>query len=256
MKHIIIAILIIIGLLVAAGLLILANKKLKKEREHSRKLTEQLVEAMVGAIDAKDIYTQGHSIRVALYSRELARRAGKSRKFQRSIYYLGMVHDVGKIGVPGAILRKTGELTDEEYQEIREHPTTGGEILSGISEIPRIRIGALYRHEHYDGSGYPFGLKGDSIPEEGRIIAVADTYDAMASNRSYRAAMPQNKIREVIKENAGRQLDPYYANLMLEMIDDDKNYVMRGQAVASRDSIDNIRFFLSEQRKKDKNMSK
>ncbi|MEE0955219.1 MAG: HD domain-containing phosphohydrolase [Eubacterium sp.] len=256
MNHTFIAILIIISLLFVAATLVYSNEKLKKEREHSRKLTNQLVEAIVGAIDAKDIYTQGHSIRVALYSRELARRAGKSTEFQRNIYYLGMVHDVGKIGVHGAILRKTGELTEEEYEEIRKHPTMGGEILSGISEIPRIRVGALYHHERYDGTGYPFGLKGDSIPEEGRIIAVADTYDAMASNRSYRAAMPQEEIRKVIKENAGKQLDPYYAGLMLDIIDDDKNYVLRGQAVASKDSIDNIRFFLSEKARSEREVAK
>ncbi len=156
-----------------------------------------------------------------------------------------MVHDVGKIGIPGNILRKTDKLTPEEYAKVREHPTLGGEILDGVTEIPRIRIGALYHHEHYDGGGYPFGMIGDSIPEEARIIAVADAYDAMASNRSYRSAMPQEDIRKIIADSAGTQLDPKYAQLMIDMIDDDKNYIMRGQAVASKDSIGMIRDFLA-----------
>lgn len=245
MRHLLIAIAIIIFLLFLAGQLIYSNRKLKKEREHSKALTNQFIRAIVETIDAKDDYTQGHSVRVALYSRELARRAGKSKEFQENIYYQGLVHDVGKIAVPGAILRKNGNLTDEEYAKIREHPTKGNDILKNISAIPRIRIGALYHHEHWDGSGYPFGLRRDSIPEEGRIIAVADTYDAMASTRSYRAAMPQDKIRQEIKECAGKQLDPEYCRLMLNMIDDDRNYVMRGQAIASEESIANIKYFLS-----------
>ena len=177
MEKIIIAVIIITALVVVAGILIYSNWKLRREHKHSELLTDQLITTLVSAIDAKDPYTQGHSIRVAMYSRELARRAGKPRDFQKSIYYLGMVHDVGKIGIPGNILRKTDKLTPEEYAKVREHPTLGGEILDGVTEIPRIRIGALYHHEHYDGGGYPFGMIGDSIPEEARIIAVADAYD-------------------------------------------------------------------------------
>lgn len=247
-EKIIITSLIILALIVVASVLTISNIRLRREHLHAERLTDQLITTLVSAIDAKDTYTQGHSIRVALYSKELARRAGKSQKFQDNVYYLGMVHDVGKIGVPGVILRKTEKLTDEEYNKIREHPTMGGEILDGITEIPGIRIGALYHHEHYDGSGYPFGMRGDSIPEEARIIAVADTYDAMASNRYYRSAMPQDKIRDIIEESAGKQLDPFYAKLMIEMIDDDKNYVMRGQQIASRDSIGNIRDYLNIKR--------
>lgn len=228
-------------------ILIISNLNLRKEHRRSERLTDQLISTLVSAVDAKDVYTQGHSIRVALYSRELARRAGKDSAFQKNIYYLGMVHDVGKIGVPGAILRKTDKLTDEEYEKVREHPQKGGDILEGVTEIPGIRKGALYHHEHYDGSGYPFGMKGESIPEEARIIAVADAYDAMASNRSYRKAMPQEEIRKIITDSAGTQLDPKYAALMIDMIDDDRDYVMRGQAVASKDSIGNIRNFLAGQ---------
>ncbi|MEE3480565.1 MAG: HD-GYP domain-containing protein [Lachnospiraceae bacterium] len=245
MEKIIISLIVITALVVVAGILIYSNLKLRKEHKHSELLTDQLITTLVSAIDAKDPYTQGHSIRVAMYSRELARRAGKSTEFQKNIYYLGMVHDVGKIGVPGSILRKTEKLTPEEYAKVREHPTMGGEILDGVTEIPRIRIGALYHHEHYDGGGYPFGMIGESIPEEARIIAVADAYDAMASNRSYRTAMPQEDIRKIITDSAGSQLDPKYAQLMIDMIDDDKDYIMRGQAVASKDSINMIRDFLA-----------
>lgn len=245
MDRIIIAAIIAAALISVTIILIISNMKLRKEQKHADMLTDQLITTLVSAIDAKDPYTQGHSIRVALYSRELARRAGKDARFQKNIYYLGMVHDVGKIGVPGVILRKTEKLTDEEYQKVREHPEMGGEILEPVTEIPRIRIGALYHHEHYDGSGYPYGMIGESIPEEARIIAVADAYDAMASNRSYRKAMPQEEIRKIITDSSGTQLDPKYAALMLQMIDDDNYYVMRGQAVASKDSIANIRNFLA-----------
>ena len=132
------------------------------------------------------------------------------------------MHDVGKIGIPGTIINKKGRLTDEEYEIIKTHPEKGGEILSKISLSPNLPIGAKYHHERYDDKGYPEGLKGEEIPEIARIIAVADTYDAMASKRSYRDGLPIEKIKSELKNGLGTQFDPEFAKVMLDLIDSGK----------------------------------
>ena len=137
-----------------------------------------------------------------------------------------MLHDIGKIGISNEIINKTGKLTDEEYEIIKTHPSIGGDILSNISEIPNIAIGARWHHERYDGKGYPDGLKGKDIPELARIIGVADAYDAMTSKRSYRDVLSQEIVRLEIEKGKGTQFDPVFAEIMLEMIDEDKNYDM------------------------------
>lgn len=188
----------------------------------------QLVTTLVNAVDAKDPYTNGHSNRVALYAREIAKLDGKSEAYQDRIYYIGIVHDIGKIGIPDSILEKPGRLTDEEFGVIKTHSVQGAEILSDTTEMPWIMTGAKWHHERYDGKGYPDGLAGEAIPEEARIIAVADAYDAMTSDRSYRSGMDQKKVRTIIEEGKGTQWDPHFADIMLEMIDHDKDYRMRG----------------------------
>lgn len=197
----------------------------------SRKKTEQLfvqtVTALSDAVDAKDRYTSGHSKRVAEYSRRIAERLGKSRSEQEEIYRAGLLHDVGKIRIPEEIINKPGRLTDEEFNIIKIHPVTGYHILRGISEESIIAIAAKYHHERYDGKGYPNGLEGDKIPEVARIIGVADSYDAMASNRSYRTALPQEVVRKEIEKGRGTQFDPQMADVMLQMIDEDKEYRMK-----------------------------
>ncbi|MBP3610381.1 MAG: response regulator [Lachnospiraceae bacterium] len=197
----------------------------------SRKKTEQLfvqtVTALSDAVDAKDRYTSGHSKRVAEYSRRIAERLGKSRSEQEEIYRAGLLHDVGKIRIPEEIINKPGRLTDEEVNIIKIHPVTGYHILRGISEESIIAIAAKYHHERYDGKGYPNGLEGDKIPEVARIIGVADSYDAMASNRSYRTALPQEVVRKEIEKGRGTQFDPQMADVMLQMIDEDKEYRMK-----------------------------
>ncbi len=140
---------------------------------------------------------------------------------------MGLLHDVGKIGVPDEVINKPGRLTEEEFAKIKKHPSIGSKILSNIKEMPELASGAKWHHERYDGSGYPEGLSGDEIPEEARIIAVADAYDAMTSNRSYRGSLPQETVRREIEKGKGSQFDPKFANIMLEMIDDDKEYLMR-----------------------------
>ena len=140
---------------------------------------------------------------------------------------MGLLHAVGEIGVPDAIINKPGRLTDEEFAVIKTHPSTGARILAAIEEMPGLAVGAHWHHERYDGGGYPDGLAGEDIPEEARIIAVADAYDAMTSNRSYRDAMPQEKVREQVERGRGMQFDPHFADIMLAMIDDDSGYRMR-----------------------------
>lgn len=187
----------------------------------------QIVQALAASVDAKDRYTHGHSSRVAQYATEIARRAGYSEQELDAIYMMGLLHDVGKIGIQDAIINKNGRLTDEEFAQIKTHPAVGAQILEKITDLPELKLGARWHHERYDGRGYPDGLAGDSIPEVARIIAVADTYDAMTSNRSYRTQMPQADVRAEIERCSGSQFDPRFAAIMLEMIDEDTDYEMR-----------------------------
>ena len=200
----------------------LRNKQAKIED-----LYIQTVTALSEAVDAKDRYTSGHSKRVAEYSRMIAKRMGKSKKEQEEIYRAGLLHDVGKIRVPVDIINKPGRLTEDEFNIIKLHPVTGYHILKGISGNSNIAIAAKYHHERYDGKGYPHGMEGENIPEMARILGVADSYDAMTSNRSYRNALPQDVVRSEIEKGKGTQFDADIADIMLQMIDEDTNYVMK-----------------------------
>jgi response regulator RpfG family c-di-GMP phosphodiesterase len=195
--------------------------------QENENLSLRIVQTLAEAIDAKDNYTNGHSGRVAKYTREIARRFGYSQKRQDEIYMMGLLHDVGKIGVPDAVINKPAKLTEEEYAQIKTHPVMGDRILKNIRERPKLAVGARWHHERYDGTGYPDGLSGDIIPEEARIIAVADAYDAMTSRRSYRGILPQDIVRNEIKNGKGKQFDPAFADIMLTMIEEDKDYILR-----------------------------
>lgn len=192
-----------------------------------QRMSTQVIAAIAETIDAKDEYTRGHTGRVAAYSVEIARRAGHSTDSQNLIYMAGLLHDVGKIGIPDAVLNKPARLTDEEYELIKSHPVIGWEIMNKIAELADILPGIRNHHERYDGAGYPDGLKGDAIPVIARIIAVADTYDAMTSKRRYRGVMMQDKVRKEIEAARGTQFDPVFADIMLEMINEDKDFDMR-----------------------------
>jgi putative two-component system response regulator len=198
----------------------------EKTRENEN-LFLHVVESLADAIDAKDNYTNGHSGRVAVYSKKIAARYGYDEKRQEKIFMMGLLHDVGKIGVPDEVINKPGRLTDEEFACIKKHPAIGGKILSNIKEMPELAAGAKWHHERYDGRGYPEGLAGENIPEEARIIAVADAYDAMTSNRSYRGALPQETVRGEIEKGKGSQFDPIFAEIMLAMIEEDPDYQNR-----------------------------
>ncbi|MCR4946253.1 MAG: response regulator [Lachnospiraceae bacterium] len=204
----------------------LSDEVSKKTRENEA-LSIQVVLAIADAIDAKDTYTNGHSRRVADYARMIAARYGYDSDKQSDIYMMGLLHDVGKIGVPDAVINKPDRLNDEEFSLIKEHPVMGARILENIKAMPQLVIGARWHHEKFAGGGYPDGISGFDIPEQARIIAVADAYDAMTSRRSYRNALPQEKVRAEIAKGSGTQFDPAFADIMLRMIDEDKDYKLR-----------------------------
>ena len=152
---------------------------------------------------------------------------GGTIREQDEIYQIALLHDMGKIRIPDNIINKPGRLTDEEFSMIKLHCVNGYHILKNINAFPELAVGAKYHHERYDGTGYPSGLKGENILRCARIIAVADSYDAMTSNRSYRYALPQKIVRDEMEKGKGSQFDPDIAEVMLSMIDEDEDYNMR-----------------------------
>ncbi len=175
------------------------------------------IQAMTAAIDAKDRYTCGHSERVAYLSAELARSSGLDEALCERIHVAGLVHDVGKIGVAEAVLCKPGRLTDDEFDQIREHPEIGHRILAGIPSLKDILPGVMHHHERIDGKGYPHGLAGEDIPLMAKIIGVADTFDAMSSTRSYRPAMNRDQVLAEMRRCAGTQLDASLVDVFLTL---------------------------------------
>ncbi|MBR5336890.1 MAG: response regulator [Lachnospiraceae bacterium] len=203
------------------------KEEVDKKVEENQRLFIDIVMALSDAIDAKDTYTNGHSRRVAKYSMDIARRLGYSEEQQNDIYLMGLLHDIGKIGIPDAVINKPARLNDEEFEMIKNHPVMGARILKNIGEKPGLSNGARWHHERFGGGGYPDGLTGTDIPEEARIIAVADAYDAMSSRRSYRGVLPQDVVRGEIEKGKEAQFDPAIADIMLKMIDEDVEYTMR-----------------------------
>lgn len=202
------------------------TRSAESRRKKVERLSLQIMLTLAETIDAKDKYTNGHSVRVAEYAREIAKRAGKSQQEQEDIYYIGLLHDIGKIGIPNQIINKTSGLTEEEYMIMKDHARIGSDILGTMTEIPGLSVGAHWHHELYNGAGYPDGLKGEEIPEIARMIGVADAYDAMTSKRSYRDVMPQEDVKAELRKGKGTQFDPYFAEVMLQMMEEDKNYQM------------------------------
>ncbi|ORU00845.1 Response regulator [Anaerovibrio sp. JC8] len=187
---------------------------------------EQIIQALANTIDAKDKYTKGHSDRVAKYSVMIGSQLGYTEMQLMHLKYAALLHDIGKIGVPDGIINKTGPLTDEEFEIIKTHPVIGGDILKTITSVEDIYNGAMYHHEHYDGTGYPKGLAGKEIPEMARIINVADSYDAMTSRRSYRDRLEQHVVRGEIARGLDTQFDPIIGSLMLQIIDEDTEFTL------------------------------
>lgn len=215
---------ILLAIFLVAGIVFAISRiKIRAMQNRQREyqdIIDQSLQTFARAIDAKDRYTNGHSQRVAEYSRELAKRLGLSEFECEKVYYIGLLHDIGKIGIPDSILNKAGKLTAEEFDIIRRHPMIGGEILKQFTAIDGIAEGAKYHHERIDGNGYNSGLKGDEIPLIARIIGVADTFDAMSSNRCYRPAQSADYIMSELKRVSGTQLDSQIVQKMIEMISD------------------------------------
>ncbi len=175
--------------------------------EVQRSLFTGTVRALSSSIDAKDPYTRGHSDRVAHLAKQLAQAYGMSASQSEDVYITGLLHDVGKIGVPEATLLKVGKLTDEEFEQIKQHPVIGYEILKDIHPMAVMLPGVLHHHERWDGEGYPNRLSGNDIPFFGRLLAVADAFDAMSSDRAYRSRMPRKKVLQILNDGAGTQWD-------------------------------------------------
>jgi len=168
-----------------------------------------LTESLVNALDARDPYSAGHSVAVAVYARDIAVEIGMEPSAVQRIYLAGLLHDIGKIAVPDAILRKPAALTDEEFDEIKKHPVVGEAILAPSSHFRDILPGVRHHHERIDGKGYPDGLRDEAIPLQARIIAVADAYNAMTSDRPYRDAMLPELAVRILVQNQGMQHDPF-----------------------------------------------
>jgi HD-GYP domain-containing protein (c-di-GMP phosphodiesterase class II) len=164
--------------------------------------------ALCQAVETKDFYTRGHSERVSRGSGMIARQIGMRSDRVEAIMFAGMLHDVGKLGVPTKVLQKTGPLTEEEYAAIQLHPMRGLEIVREIGFLNEALAGIMHHHEKIDGTGYPMGFAGDEIPEFARVIAVADAFDSMTSTRSYRAARRMTEAIEELRKGAGTQFDP------------------------------------------------
>ena len=198
------------------------TEKLVAKNNEQKKLIREVVEAFARVIDMKDKYTRGHSIRVAHYTAMLAREMGCDEDTVERYYNIGLLHDIGKIGIDDAVLNKPGKLSDEEFATIKSHSALGFDTLKDISIMPDLAIGAGAHHERPDGKGYPKGLKEEEIPQVARIIAVADTFDAMYSNRPYRNRMPFAKVYSIIKEVSGTQLDPDVVDAFCRLVDQGK----------------------------------
>ena len=180
----------------------------------------------LSSIQQSDHYTFNHSMGVAVITGVFAKWAGYQCERLKDAILAGLLHDIGKIGVPEAIINKPDRLTDEEYDKIKQHTVIGSDILSLVAEFPELTVGARAHHERFDGRGYPDGLAGEAIPVYARIIAVADSYDAMTSKRSYRDVLPQNVVRAEIAKGRGSQFDPQFADVMIQIIDEDQEYML------------------------------
>ena len=206
--------------------------------EDLQQLVIGMLRALTSSIDAKDPYTCGHSERVAWIASRIAEAAGLDEQRISRVHLAGLLHDVGKIGVPEAVLTKPGRLTKAEFAVMRKHPEIGARILSGIKQMQDLVPGVLYHHERMDGHGYPEGLAGDDIPLFGRIIGLADCFDAMTSNRTYRRALPLEVTLTEIRRYAGTQFDPQLAEAFLKL--DSAKLIQETRQLSPMDPLDSV----------------
>ena len=196
------------------------KQEIEKRRRQAEKMSLQMIQTLATTIEAKDEYMKGHSYRVAAYAALIAQELGWDATEISNLKDAVYMYDVGKIGIPDAILNKPTRLTEEEYERVKVHTVIGADILKNITIIDHVAEIARYHHERYDGHGYPDGLIGEDIPIHARIVAIADSYDAMNSRRIYRNALPQEQIREEILMNRGKQFDPDIADVFLKLMDE------------------------------------
>lgn len=183
-----------------------------------REMSLDMVRALVNAVDQKDQYTSGHSVRVGYFATLLAKEVGLKDEELRMLRWGALLHDVGKIGIRDDVLKKEGSLTKEEFDHIKEHPVRSHRIVREVPQLAQALGGVLYHHERYDGKGYPEGLKGEEIPQHARIIQIADVFDALTSNRSYREAYSWEKALAILQEGAGEAVDPRFQSMFDRMI--------------------------------------
>ena len=191
--------------------------KLREQQQRDKQLIREIIESFAKVIDMKDSYTQGHSSRVAKYTAMLAKELGYNEDTVEQYYNIALMHDIGKVSIPDQVLNKPGKLTDEEFDTIKSHTVRGADVLGSISLMPDIIVGAESHHERPDGKGYPKGLKGEEIPRVAQIIAVADTFDAMYSDRPYRDRMNYDKAIDIIRNASGIQLTPDVVDAFLRL---------------------------------------
>ena len=196
------------------------SERLQEKTLEAEALALQAINTIANTLDAKDPYTKGHSVRVAAYSEALARGLGWPTTNCARLRKIALLHDVGKIGTPDSVLKKVTRLSDKEFAKIKQHCEMGAHILKDITTMPYLAMGALCHHERFDGKGYPHQLHGCEIPEEARIIGIADAYDAMTSDRCYRHHLSNEEARQEIIKNFGRQFDPAMAEVFVRLLDD------------------------------------
>lgn len=192
---------------------------LKTKNEEISQLMKQTVYALTSTIEVKDEYTKGHSDRVARYSVEIASKLGMDDQELEAMYYAALMHDIGKIGIPVELINKPGKLTEEEYAQIKQHTINGAKITKSITSLPQMEQVARWHHERFDGKGYPDGLAGEDIPLSARIVSIADSFDAMTSDRIYRKAKTISEARSELITERSKQFDPELVDIMVSIID-------------------------------------
>lgn len=212
-------------------------KELDEKQQQIQRVTLQTITTIANIIDAKDEYTKGHSQRVAEYSSAIARELGYDEDAVRNVKYIGLLHDIGKIGIPDAILNKPGKLTDAEFQLMKQHVEIGAGILKDNNMIKDLENGVRFHHERFDGRGYLDGLKGEDIPEIARIIGIADAYDAMTSNRVYRKRLSDEDVIAELENCSGTQFDPHIANTFVRLIKNRQITHLSPDSVSASDNL-------------------
>jgi len=196
----------------------------QKRQERDNQIIEQTMKTFSNFIDNKDPYTQGHSSRVAAYVKEMAIRMGLDEQEQLTMYYAGLMHDIGKLTISDEVLNKTSRLSSEEWNLIQQHTTNGASLLKNFTILPEINDAVLYHHERYDGTGYMNRLSGKKIPLVARMVGIADAYDAMNTNRCYRLKFSEERIISELERCKGKQFDPDLVPFMIDMIKDGTVY--------------------------------